>query len=222
MSTLLPTPTASASVSVSFLDMKLIALVLTGWMPIAAGLVAMTSDLAVDTAKSPHVHQGAAETQTTRTATVIFLRHAEALPRTRANQNPVLAKTGQARAALEARTLRAAGVTRIFATELKRTQQTAAPLAKLLELDVEQYAAGRSKEFAATLKELKNGEVVVVVGHSNTVPQMVKELGGSMTQLDKKGYIEDTQHDRMIVQVLSSNKATEPMRALQTLDLRIN
>ena len=43
-----------------------------------------------------------------------------------------------------------------------------------------------------------------------------------MSQLDKKGYIEDTQHDRMIVQVLSSNKADEPMRALQTLDLRIN
>ena len=43
-----------------------------------------------------------------------------------------------------------------------------------------------------------------------------------MTQLDKKGYIEDTQHDRMIIQVLSSNKANGPLRALQTLDLRIN
>lgn len=202
--------------------MKLTALVLTGWMPIAAGLLTMTSILTADTAKSASVDQGIAVTQTTRTATVIFLRHAEALPRTRSNQNPVLAKSGDARAALEAKTLQAAGVTRIFATELKRTQQTAAPLAKLLDLDVEQYAAGKSKAFAATLKELKNGEVAVVVGHSNTVPQMVKELGGSMTQLDKKGYIEDTQHDRMIIQVLSSNKANGPMRALQTLDLRIN
>lgn len=200
--------------------MKPTALALIGLMPIAMAL--LTSVGTADIAKSLPAQQGTAEKQITRTATVIFLRHAEALPRTRENQNPDLAKAGNARALLEATTLKAAGVTRIFATELKRTQQTAAPLAKLLGLQVEQYSAGKPKAFARTLQKLANGEVAVVVGHSNTVPKMVTELGGSMSQLDKKGYIEDTQHDRMIVQVLSSNKADEPMRALQTLDLRIN
>ena len=76
--------------------------------------------------------------------------------------------------------------------------------------------------FASTLRDLKDGEVVLVVGHSNTVPVMVKVLGGELAGLDKKGYLPDTQHSRMIVQVLSSVKQDEAMHALQTLDLRIN
>lgn len=163
----------------------------------------------------------AGKATSTRT-TVIFLRHAEALPRTRGNQNPHLSEAGNARAMLEAKTLESAGVTRIFATELHRTQETAAPLAKLLGLKVEPYRARSSKAFTNTLRGLKDGEVVLVVGHSNTVPAMVKALGGSLTGLNKKGYLPDTQHDRMIVQVLSSAKPDETRRALQTLDLRIN
>ena len=156
-----------------------------------------------------------------RHATVIFLRHAEALPRTPANQNPILADAGNKRAKLAAKTLRAAGVTRIFATELIRTQQTAAPLAKELGLEIENYTAKESRTFARLLGQLKNGEVVVVVGHSNTLPVMVSELGGNLKDLDKKGYLPDTQHERMVVQFLSSHKATGPMRAMQTIDLRI-
>jgi phosphohistidine phosphatase SixA len=159
--------------------------------------------------------------QTERTATAIFLRHAEAKPRTRDNQNPDLAEAGRARAERIANTLRAAAVTRIFATELSRTQQTAAPLAKSLGLTIEPYEARKSKAFANTLRSLKHGEVVVVVGHSNTVPLMVKELGGKLTGLDGKGYLQDTEHDRMIVQVLASQNQEGAMRAMQTLDLRI-
>lgn len=158
---------------------------------------------------------------TSRNATVIFLRHAEALPRTRDNQNPDLADAGNKRAQRWAKTLAAASVTQIFATELGRTQQTAAPLAKALGLKVQRYGARKSKAFANTLRDLKQGEVAVVVGHSNTVPQMVEELGGKLTGLDNKGYLQDTEHDRMIVQALATAKASEPMRAIQTLDLRV-
>tara|TARA_R110002096_G_scaffold71864_5_gene171464 strand:- start:2197 stop:2883 length:687 start_codon:yes stop_codon:yes gene_type:complete len=228
--------------------MKLTALVLAGLLPIAAGLMPMAaalSALAAPTQQAPkqqtpqqqdptqQTQRGQAQEQepaskvqesktSGRRATVIFLRHAEALPRTDGNQNPNLSDLGKARAQLEAKTLAAAGVTRIFATELQRTQQTATPLAELLGLKVEQYRARSSKAFTDTLRGLKDGEVAVVIGHSNTVPVMVKALGGTLKDLDKKGYLPDTQHDRMIVQVLSSAKSDEAMNALQTLDLRIN
>jgi broad specificity phosphatase PhoE len=184
----------------------------------ALAFLAMVPLFASPTSQSPSPVRATSET--TRNATVIFLRHAEALPRTRENQNPDLADAGKKRAQRWAKTLRAASVTQIFATELGRTQQTAAPLAKALGLKVQQYGARKSKAFANTLRNLKQGEVAVVVGHSNTVPQMVEVLGGKLTGLDKKGYLQDTEHDRMIVQALATANA-EPMRAIQTLDLRV-
>ena len=212
--------------------MKLTALVLAGLLPIAASLIPMAAALPLAAAAIKAGQTAAqdqepatkapARTATARRATVIFLRHAEALPRTAGNQSPHLNDLGKARAKLQAKTLKAAGVTRVFATELHRTQETAAPLAKSLGLKVEQYRAGNSKAFANTLRDLKDGEVALVVGHSNTVPVMVKVLGGELTGLDKKGYLPDTQHNHMIVQVLSSMEKGEAMRALQTLDLRIN
>jgi len=190
--------------------MKLTALALVCLAPFAANW-----------SNASPVPQDAAPKQTARHATVIFLRHAEALPRTRGNQNPALAKDGQARAGRWAKTLRAAGVTKVYATELIRTQQTAAPLAKALGLEVQRYRAGKSQAFAESLRTLKNGEVVVVVGHSNTVPQMAAVLGGKLTGLDKKGHLQETEHDRMIVQHLGAAKEGAPMRAAQTLDFRV-
>ena len=213
--------------------MKLTAIILAGLLAIAAtpshraailpppATTALKTEQTATQDQQPANSTPTAKT-TARRATVIFLRHAEALPRTADNQNPHLNDLGKARAKLQAKTLKAAGITRVFATELHRTQETAAPLANSLGLKVEQYRARNSKMFATTLRDLKDGEVVLVVGHSNTVPVMVKVLGGELAGLDKKGYLPDTQHSRMIVQVLSSVKQDEAMHALQTLDLRIN
>ena len=156
-----------------------------------------------------------------RSATVIFLRHAEAKERTRTNRDPDLAEPGTKRAALLAKTLANAGVTRVFATGLQRTQQTAAPIAKRLGLKVETYNARKTKDFVQTLQALKTGEVALVVGHSNTVPEMVAALGGKLGALNARGFLHETEHDRLLVQVLASQRADQPMKAMQTLDLRI-
>lgn len=156
-----------------------------------------------------------------RSATVLFLRHAEAKKRTRANRDPELAELGAKRAEELAQTLASAGITRVFATELQRTQQTAAPVAKQLGLKVETYQARKTKDFVQTLQSLKNGEVALVVGHSNTVPAMITALGGKLAGLNERGFLHETEHDRLLVQVLASHRATQPMRAIQTLDLRL-
>jgi len=195
--------------------MKLIAITLLAVMP----LVSLGAPLA--TGNSPTT-QGEAPPKTQPAATVIFLRHAEALPRTRDNnQNPALTKAGASRAQRWRQTLRAAGVTKIYATELIRTQQTAEPLAKALGLEVLRYRARDSRGFADSLRSLGAGQVAVVVGHSNTVPQMVERLGGKLKGLDKRGYLQDTEHDRMIVQTLAAPKEGETLRAIRTLDLRV-
>jgi phosphohistidine phosphatase SixA len=89
--------------------------------------------------------------------------------------DPGLSEAGRARAEALAAALRDAGITAIFATEYKRTQQTAAPLAKLLGIDVQTVP---SKDTAALIAKVKAAKGhVLVIGHSNTVPGTIKALG---------------------------------------------
>ena len=112
--------------------------------------------------------------------TVFVVRHAEradtaagAAPTMAAD--PELSDAGRARAESLAAALEDAEVVAIFATEFKRTQATAAPLAKALGLQVTTIS---SKEPAKLIQAVKSaGGNVVVVGHSNTVPAIVKDLG---------------------------------------------
>ena len=63
---------------------------------------------------------------------VFIVRHAE--KETSGGNDPELSESGRARAEVLARMLHDAGITAVYATEFKRTQQTAAPLAKTLAI----------------------------------------------------------------------------------------
>jgi broad specificity phosphatase PhoE len=112
--------------------------------------------------------------------TVVVVRHAERADAgtsgaTMMATDPELSDAGRARAESLAAMLRDAGITAIFATEFKRTQQTAAPLAKRLGLAVETVA---SKDVAGLAEKVKAAKgTVLVVGHSNTVPGIINRLG---------------------------------------------
>lgn len=117
--------------------------------------------------------------------TVFVVRHAEradaagpgAAPRQEMMMasDPELSGAGRARAEALASMLKDAGVAAIFTTEYKRTQQTAAPLAKLLGLPVQTVPSKDTPGLVAKVKSAKGN--VLVVGHSNTVPDIVKGLG---------------------------------------------
>lgn len=112
---------------------------------------------------------------------VILVRHAETTgdpPR-----DPPLSEAGQARAAALAETLRHARIGAIFVTGFARTQMTAAPVAEMHEITptvvevrggVERHVA----EVASAVRARPIGEVVLVVGHSNTIPAIAAALGG--------------------------------------------
>ena len=112
--------------------------------------------------------------------TVFLVRHAEradtspGISPTMA-ADPDLSEAGRARAESLASALKDARITAIYATEFKRTQQTAAPLAKILGLTVKVVT---SKSAADLLKQLKAEKGnVLVVGHANTVPEVIKAIG---------------------------------------------
>lgn len=114
-------------------------------------------------------------------ATVVLVRHAERAA-TPAN-DPVLTDAGMARAHALRAVLADAGVSAVVATQYQRTQLTARPLADSLNLDVTIVRAGAPVQahldsVAAAVKRHPAGSVVLVVGHSNTIPGIIAALGG--------------------------------------------
>lgn len=76
----------------------------------------------------------------------------------------------------------------LFASDRKRTQQTLAPLAKALGLEVQVRKAGQEAALAAHLLDAWRGRTVVVCGHSNTVGPLAVALGVQSAFPEPKGY----------------------------------
>jgi broad specificity phosphatase PhoE len=107
---------------------------------------------------------------------IFLLRHAERVEYE--SPDGVLSEAGEARAQVLARLLKDAGVTAIYTSSLKRTVQTAEPLARTL--GITPVAVSGSDGVRATLDMVRAHDkagVVVIVAHSNTVPQFLKALG---------------------------------------------
>jgi broad specificity phosphatase PhoE len=114
---------------------------------------------------------------------VIFVvRHAERAATNDPNaskrmmgDDPPLSPAGQARAARLATMLASAGVQRIYTTEFQRSRQTAAPLADRLKIKPVMAPANDAAPLVAQLRRAAGN--VLVVGHSNTIPDLLKKLG---------------------------------------------
>ena len=102
--------------------------------------------------------------------TVLVIRHAE-----RANDS--LTPEGEKRAETLARLLRKKDVSAIFSTKYTRTRETVNNTAERLGLPIQYYDS--HLEVANLIKSEYVGKVVLVVGHSPTVPQIIQALGVS-------------------------------------------
>ena len=112
-------------------------------------------------------------------STVFVVRHAEradaGAAATMMATDPDLSETGKVRAHSLAAALRDAGISAIYTTEYKRTQQTAEPLAKALGI---QPITVQSRNPADLVQKLKSaGGNTLVVGHSNSVGEIISALG---------------------------------------------
>jgi len=108
--------------------------------------------------------------------TVLAVRHADIdLPPV--DNDPPLNPAGRQRARALARLVGPAGITAILTSEFTRTQQTVAPVAHELGLDLQ---IGPSPTvLAAQVRAGELGDVVLVAGHSNTVPEITAALGSA-------------------------------------------
>lgn len=139
------------------------------------------------------------------TGTAYLVRHAEkvtgdGLMKLDDPRDPPLTAEGTARAEALADRLMKAGITQIWSTDTTRTRDTAAPLSARLGLDVQLYDASDLTGFAAQLKA-DPGATVLVVGHSNTTPQLAEALGAE----PGAPIVEATEYDRLYVVDLSTS-----------------
>ena len=115
------------------------------------------------------------------TTTLIFVKHTDT-DRV-AGIDPPLNTLGLQRADLLADIIEdidvVAGVDAIYASEHRRTQETAAPIAERLGVDVQIRDPYLFEPFMAQVLEDHKGEIVLVVTLSDAIAPLVEELHGS-------------------------------------------
>lgn len=135
--------------------------------------------------------------------TFIVVRHAE--KGTDDAQNPSLSEAGRVRAQRLAALLSDEPVNAAYATAYRRTHQTAQPVAADHFFRIATYDAQLpALQFAEQLRTLHKTGTVLVVGHSNTVPDIVGAL--SVRRVEAVG---DDEFDRLYrVRIGADGKAT--------------
>ena len=130
---------------------------------------------------------------------IYIVRHAE---KKDASKDPELSEQGQTRAASLAKALHDSDIGAIFTSEYLRTQKTAAPLADALKIKA--TAIADSAKLIKTLKDDTSSKSALVVGHSNTVPELLKALGS-----DQKIDLGENEFDRLYI--LTPQKSGKPI-----------
>ena len=129
-----------------------------------------------------------------------IVRHAEKAPSDGMMTSDVpLSEAGENRAVVLGSALHTKNIQTIYATPYKRTQGTAQPLSKTLNIPVNTYDP-RDTAFVTKLKAIKNN--VLVVGHSNTVDDLVNGLTGKSHLKD----LPDTQYGDLFIVKRRGNK----------------
>jgi broad specificity phosphatase PhoE len=150
------------------------------------------------------------------TTTVILVRHAERAAEPR--EDPGLTSQGEARALALIEAVGKSGIAAIYSTQYLRTRATAEPLARALGLEVRRVDAGgnpmgssggtHAEQVAERIRRENTGNVVLVVGHSNTVPAIIEALGAGQV-----GTIQDNEYDNLFIVFLRPDGSARLVRA---------
>jgi phosphohistidine phosphatase SixA len=133
-----------------------------------------------------------------KATTVFLVRHAEKadVP----GSDPPLSERGVARAEALARLLQSAGVKAVYTSQYLRTQQTAEPIARRLGVaatvvPLNSKTSNPREVSEESIRELtkrveaRAGEAVLIVGHSNSVPDVIRALGGdTVPKIDESSF----------------------------------
>jgi phosphohistidine phosphatase SixA len=129
-------------------------------------------------------------------------------------EDPPLTEAGVARSQKLAALLASAGVKAIYTSQFLRTKQTGEPLAKQLGITVTpitiQSRQSNPREVSEqSIRQIvdkimeRPGDTSLIIGHSNSVPDVIRMLGGdTVPAIDEKKF-----DDLFIVTVYAKGKA---------------
>lgn len=137
--------------------------------------------------------------------TVILVRHAEKA--TTAGDDPQLSQEGAARAELLAKMFEHSGLTAIYSSQYVRTRKTAEPIAQKLGLQLKIVPAESTKKLVDTILARHSGGTLLVVGHSNTLPEIIAALGAG-----KIAEIPDDDYDNLYIVTLAGKGKGKTIR----------
>ncbi len=138
---------------------------------------------------------------------IYLVRHAE---KQKTPDNPHLTQCGKFRAKQLADILRHVELKGVYSTSYNRTLETAKPIADIKKLGVKHYSPRGLMQLARQVKQ--NQEDVLIVGHSNTTPELASLfLGEPVDKMDETEY----QH---LFQLQVNGKKTTLVKLTQPLD----
>lgn len=154
-------------------------------------------------------NQGASKTLESSNSTVLyFIRHAETV-NDNTTSNPSLSKIGQNRAKSFITFFEDKRLDSVFTTNFKRTLQTAIPVAESKNIKPVYYDPN-AIDYADFIKQQK-GKKVLIVGHSNTTPNFVNKIIGSM----KYSQMVHENHSDIFKVVINRGKISEEVFVLE-------
>jgi broad specificity phosphatase PhoE len=134
--------------------------------------------------------------------TIILIRHAERNNPTAADPDPHLNAAGHARANKLIHALGQSGINAIYRSHFIRAKETAQPLATHLGLST--IEIDEAFEIRSDILSNHAGETVLVIGHSDTVPELINQLGGGSLPI-----IDDSEFDNLfVVKVIGSDESS--------------
>jgi 2,3-bisphosphoglycerate-dependent phosphoglycerate mutase len=140
------------------------------------------------------------KTQDNKATTFIILRHAEKEP---AGKDPNLSSDGLLRAEALRYMFSGVDISAVYSTPYNRTRQTVNPLARDKGIPITEYPASKlSIELINEILAAHRGKTVVIVGHSNTVPEILKVLSGNSFT----AAISESQYDNLFVVNYTDNR----------------
>ena len=137
--------------------------------------------------------------------TIILVRHAEKVATP--GDDPQLSDAGVARAELLSRMFENSGLTAIYTTQYVRTKKTAEPIARKLGLQLQTVDAAASKKLVEGIVARHKGRTVLVVGHSNTLPEIIQAFGGGNIS-----EISDDDYDNVYIVTLTQKGKGKTLR----------
>ena len=140
--------------------------------------------------------------QETGITKIFIVRHAEK----ETGNNPVLTAAGNARAGDLMQRLKDEGIQKIYVSQYKRTQNTGDSLRLQLKIDTVHYITDTLCDnlVNSIMEHSDFGKTILIIGHSNTLPQIIRKLG--VTDYPY-GDIPDNEFDNLFLVTYKKEKA---------------